>query len=85
MLIFRNYQDPMSYESIGLSRPMAQTKSYHLEQIRKQYKLNYDQIVLIDDSLVNCKDAVREGYNSIHVAGKSGFECSVLHGVSLKE
>lgn len=60
---------------------MSFTKSYHLEQIHRLFGFRPDEIVLLDDCMTNCIQAVQEGYIAIHVSGKSGFSYAVLNGV----
>eukprot|EP01067_Filipodium_phascolosomae_P005379 Filipodium_phascolosomae@DN3462_c0_g1_i1.p1 len=58
----RNYQTTDSYRSLGLSRPMTNDKSYHLARVCEDFKVEPNEVLLIDDTISNCVAALNEGY-----------------------
>lgn len=67
------YQDSSKYKKLGLKEPMTGDKSYHLERIRNEFSVTFEEILFIDDDLRNCKSARKEGYLTFNVTGKQGF------------
>ncbi|CRH02994.1 conserved Plasmodium protein, unknown function [Plasmodium relictum] len=67
------YKDPKKYRALGLDKPMTNDKSYHLEKIRLEFFVNFDEIIFIDDDINNCISAKKEGYITFNVTGKDGF------------
>ncbi|CEM01831.1 unnamed protein product [Vitrella brassicaformis CCMP3155] len=73
----RNYQAPDEYGVLGLSGPMANSKSYHLNRICADFGVKPNEVFLIDDDVRNCLDAMREGYPTLWV-NSPGFDFDKL-------
>lgn len=67
------YQESSKYKKLGLKKPMTGDKSYHLERIRSEFSVTFEEILFIDDDLRNCQSARKEGYLTFNVTGKQGF------------
>ncbi|CRG93142.1 conserved Plasmodium protein, unknown function [Plasmodium gallinaceum] len=67
------YKDPEKYRALQLEKPMTNDKSFHLEKIRLEFFVNFDEIIFIDDDINNCVSAKKEGYITFNVTGKDGF------------
>ncbi|KAF8819519.1 rhoptry protein ROP9 [Cardiosporidium cionae] len=73
-----NWRNSDKFESIGLSEPMADSKSFHLSRVLQEFDVKHQEVLLVDDDLANCKAAVNEGFLSINVFGGHGFEfCNI--------
>ena len=52
--------------------------SYHLSCLCKEHNVYPHEVLLIDDREKNCYIAMKEGYYSIKVKGKQGFQFDQL-------
>eukprot|EP01071_Lankesteria_metandrocarpae_P010579 Lankesteria_metandrocarpae@DN5352_c2_g1_i3.p1 len=77
----RNYTAPNEYRDLGLDKPMTHSKSYHLASVCRDYNVVPSEVVLIDDDVMNCSVAAAEGYGSLFVSRRRGFDIATLETV----
>eukprot|EP01066_Platyproteum_vivax_P009528 Platyproteum_vivax@DN4200_c0_g1_i1.p1 len=68
----KNYQNPDAYSALGLEAPMENSKSYHLNQVCKDFQVEPHQVILIDDTIRNCVHAIQEGYLALTLRPSPG-------------
>eukprot|EP01068_Selenidium_serpulae_P009938 Selendium_serpulae@DN5357_c0_g1_i1.p1 len=75
------YQQKENYKALGLSSPMPYYKTYHLSRLCADFSLAPHEVLLIDDDVHNCRQAVAEGYLALGIKGRRGFDCKDLFTV----